>query len=468
MRTHRDNDAGVEDPGTAELGNFVFFDENRDGVFNGNDTVAAGVEVKLLDSNGQQVGASQTTDANGNYLFTGLKAGGYQVMFTALAGFMFTQEGAAADDAVNNDSDADTSSGMTDLVMLSIGESELDIDAGLVRKNDAPIAVDDMGMICANEVLTLKPLSNDSDPNGDDLTLLKIDGQQIADGQTITVDGTATVGGQSFAFTGLSVTLDGTMVKIDGEAAFEALDIGEKAELSISYMVGDGTDTATANLDLTFCGTAETLEEIAESLPESITYKVGNALVAPFDPDNILPNAFDLEIVDAGDARLDGVVFLEAYCLSQTEVAGSGATLDVATDLTGDLYLGTEDAIPSGLFNADQIGVNGLGAAENLDLITYILNQDYEGQGFSGWEVQYAIWALTDNFDFEPFNAAYPQFGEADDVQLILDDALANGEGYVAGQNDLVALIIDPNPSTEANAQPFIIAAEFGDLDCIC
>uniref|UniRef100_UPI000B329119 SdrD B-like domain-containing protein n=1 Tax=Leisingera sp. F5 TaxID=1813816 RepID=UPI000B329119 len=78
----------------------------------------------------------QTTDENGNYLFTGLAAGDYKVGFILPEGFAFTSANQGGDDA--RDSDAVTMPGdpdfaMTQVVSLAAGESNLTLDAGLLR-----------------------------------------------------------------------------------------------------------------------------------------------------------------------------------------------------------------------------------------------------------------------------------------------------------------------------------------------
>lgn len=446
-----DNDVGVEDPGTAELGNFVFLDNNQDGVFDAadGDYALEGVEVKLLDDDGNAVAgqANQITDANGNYLFTGLNAGSYQVMFTALAGLGFTTEGAAADDVVNNDSDADFLSGMTDIIELSIGESELDIDAGLVVLNEDPEALNDAAMTCADETVTVDVLDNDSDPEGDALTITSVDGQAILEGQSITTSA------------GTVVTLSGGELIVDGEAAYASLNIGEQANETISYTVSDGNGgSASADLDMTFCGDANDYASLAASFPASAVFTVTGALANGA--------AFDVTISGTGDARFDGVEFAtNAYCL------GFFDPIPLNTPVPGDVY-DVEAAIATSVFDADQISsVNGLTAADNLDLIQYIVAQDWEndtGVNYDGWDVQFAIWELTDNIDTGDWTGTFTQATESN-VDAIIADALANGEGYsFQGDGDVAGMIWDPNPQTSAIQQPFIVGFDFDDYDCLC
>ncbi len=133
LRDGEDNltiDAGIHQaPGLASLGNFVWFDLNRDGVQDVGEPGVPGVSVTLYSSAGVKL-ATTTTDANGLYQFTGLTPGAYYVEFTNLpAGYVFTDKHAGGDDAL--DSDADPNTGETEWVTLVAGQNYLDLDAGI-------------------------------------------------------------------------------------------------------------------------------------------------------------------------------------------------------------------------------------------------------------------------------------------------------------------------------------------------
>ncbi|MBI3230395.1 MAG: carboxypeptidase regulatory-like domain-containing protein, partial [Burkholderiales bacterium] len=133
-QTYRDLDAGLYK--TAQLGDRVWLDCNKNGVQDAGEVGLAGVKVNLLDANGVVVGKSVTTDANGNYLFTNLKPGTYSVQFdktTLPAGYAFTSKDVGSNDKV--DSDANTVDGKTAQVTLASGESNTSLDAGVVALN---------------------------------------------------------------------------------------------------------------------------------------------------------------------------------------------------------------------------------------------------------------------------------------------------------------------------------------------
>ncbi|MEZ0611789.1 SdrD B-like domain-containing protein [Fibrella sp. WM1] len=123
-------DAGFIRP--ASIGDYVFQDNDRNGVQNAGDTPIPGVVVTLY-QNGNPV-ATTTTDASGLYSFTGLAPGtsfSYSVGFTTPTGYSATTPLSGTDKAL--DSDADPVTGRTASITLSSGESNTTIDAGFTQ-----------------------------------------------------------------------------------------------------------------------------------------------------------------------------------------------------------------------------------------------------------------------------------------------------------------------------------------------
>lgn len=431
-----DNDAGLRDPGTASLGNFVFFDADKDGIQDGGEAGVANVTVTLYNAAGVAI-ATTVTNAAGEYLFTGLKAGTYAVGFTEKAGYDFTAADVGSD---ASDSDANAVTGLTGPITLGIGESNLTVDAGLVVENVAPHAKDDKAGTCATDPRTVDVLANDTDGNGDLLTITQVDGQAIAEGGSVDVDG-------------VTVSLVGGKLVIDGSVAYADLEIGQKAQLDISYTLSDGNGGFdTANLDMDFCGARNTLETIKASLP------AGGTMVVDFS--TVFDGAYGtVSISGTGDARFDGQSFDIAYCASLYDPISTGVAIPY------DFYLATADSVPTGT----------VPHPENLDMVNWILNQDFgsmdngdgKGKTYTEAEIQGAIWGLTDNIVF-----VNTGLGTKTNAQEIYDLALANGEGFEAGEGDIVGLILDPTDAAEAagNKQPLVIGIDWDDLaqDCLC
>ncbi len=151
---YNDADFGLQPPGTGSIGDMVWLDANGDGVFDpdGADDIPGtlddeagleGVTVRLyrdLNNNGQYdpavdlYVATDTTDANGLYLFTGLPAGNYLVLVDASSqiaspfGGTYTLASATTP-TYDEDSGTTNPDGIT-AVALGSGASHLTADFG--------------------------------------------------------------------------------------------------------------------------------------------------------------------------------------------------------------------------------------------------------------------------------------------------------------------------------------------------
>ena len=132
--TSRDNrslDAGFTST-RASLGNFVWLDANGDGIQDVTEKGIAGVTVTLYASDATTVLASCITNQNGKYYFSNLPAGSYVVGFgTTPANLQFTQQNTPGDNGDNTNSDADPITGKSSIIVLSAGEVDETIDAGI-------------------------------------------------------------------------------------------------------------------------------------------------------------------------------------------------------------------------------------------------------------------------------------------------------------------------------------------------
>ncbi|MGB5597988.1 MAG: SdrD B-like domain-containing protein, partial [Thiothrix litoralis] len=124
-QSNPDIDAGLIR--AASLGDTVWFDTNGNGVQDAGEPGVAGVTVELKLADGTVVD-TKTTDATGNYLFTGVMPGDYEVAFTLPSGMAFTATGQGADDS----KDSDVAGDGTVAVTLTSGENDLSVDAGIL------------------------------------------------------------------------------------------------------------------------------------------------------------------------------------------------------------------------------------------------------------------------------------------------------------------------------------------------
>ena len=117
----------------VSLGNFVWFDANKDGIQDADEVGVAGVTVTLdgqldmdlvVDADGNPV-KPVTTDANGKYVFTNLLPSSYGVTFTIPDGYSETVSKAGDDRAIDSD-------GWQTWTVLKQGQDDMTIDLGLI------------------------------------------------------------------------------------------------------------------------------------------------------------------------------------------------------------------------------------------------------------------------------------------------------------------------------------------------
>ena len=128
-------DAGLVQP--ASLGDRLWFDSNANGQQDDGATGISGQTVTLIGGGADglingvgDTTAITTTGTDGFYEFTGLTPGvEYQVQFAAPAGTVFTGQNVGND---TSDSDADTTTGKTQIVTLGSGEHNPTLDAGVI------------------------------------------------------------------------------------------------------------------------------------------------------------------------------------------------------------------------------------------------------------------------------------------------------------------------------------------------
>ncbi|NLX08609.1 MAG: DUF3344 domain-containing protein [Chloroflexi bacterium] len=120
----------VQAPPLAALGDYVWFDNDRDGIQDAGEAGVPGVTVRLYNGAGTLL-ATDVTDASGLYLFDNLQPGDYFVEFVPPSGYVVTARDQGGDDTV--DSDADPATGRTIVTNLIAGERDMTWDAGIYQ-----------------------------------------------------------------------------------------------------------------------------------------------------------------------------------------------------------------------------------------------------------------------------------------------------------------------------------------------
>lgn len=142
-KTSTDNDASdpVEVASRVSIGDYVWFDTNRNGLQDEN-TPISGVKVTLYAADGTTVVATTTTDTTGYYAFADLTPGvTYVVGFTKPANTVFTTSNVTVNPNDAKDSDPDPATGKVTVVAPASGQNRTaagqaddpTIDAGFVK-----------------------------------------------------------------------------------------------------------------------------------------------------------------------------------------------------------------------------------------------------------------------------------------------------------------------------------------------
>ncbi len=138
--TDNDAQATIDVASPVSVGDYVWWDVNRDGLQSADEPPVAGVTVTLKDAQGNVLDTT-VTDQNGYYAFAGLIPGQrYQIVFTAPANTTFTTQTVGTNKAVDSDAPSD---GVVSFVAPATGQNLTDpgkadlptIDAGLLQLN---------------------------------------------------------------------------------------------------------------------------------------------------------------------------------------------------------------------------------------------------------------------------------------------------------------------------------------------
>ncbi len=167
-------------------------------------------------------------------------------------------------------------------------------------------------------------------------------------------------------------------------------------------------------------GTGANLEAIENNLPDNFNFKVA-----------FLEDPTYLEATITNSGTLDGVY--GSFCVDLDHGIKPGTDYEMS-------------AVSSYSSNTDLLG-KLVDKPENLDLLNYIINQDYSELGARGNEIQAVIWTLIDDITPESGRGAIEW--NQDVVDAIIADAYENGEGFVPECDDKVFIIMNPGGDIE-------------------
>ncbi|MBL0389084.1 DUF11 domain-containing protein [Tumebacillus sp. ITR2] len=125
----------------GQIGDFVWLDLHANGIQDADEPGLNGVSVQLYDKAGHLVSTAKTSGDSGkpgSYLFSDLPEGEYRLKFTAPEGYKFTSVAASGDGLLDSNADAE---GWTKVIHLGAGESNLTVDAGVVKTDEATLPI---------------------------------------------------------------------------------------------------------------------------------------------------------------------------------------------------------------------------------------------------------------------------------------------------------------------------------------
>jgi len=160
-------DGGIykSDTPTYCLGDFIWYDDNKNGIQDEGEKGVSGVKVTL------NTGLETTTDGDGKYEFCTLDNGEYSITVdtsTLPDNYKFTEQNQGTDDAV--DSDINPTDGKSDTVIIQ-DSNNTTLDGGIYKSTDVPQT--------KLPSINIEKLTNDRDADTEDDATPLIDGDEI-------------------------------------------------------------------------------------------------------------------------------------------------------------------------------------------------------------------------------------------------------------------------------------------------
>lgn len=121
---------GLSSTASATVGDFVWFDLNKNGIQDSGENGFPGVTVRLFNADTNTLVKTMQTNQNGRYLFTGVDPGNYYIEFVIPVNFTVSPQDATDDE---KDSDIDPTTKRTTVFALPSFVTDLRWDAGLFQ-----------------------------------------------------------------------------------------------------------------------------------------------------------------------------------------------------------------------------------------------------------------------------------------------------------------------------------------------
>ena len=326
-------DFGFRDPMVA-VGDFVWFDTDRDGVQDVGESGIAGVTLSITKADGSAVTdvfgnavTTTTTDASGNYLFANLPLGSYKVSVVNPTGYTATVAGAGTTASDSSTGDATSTNLVTD------SASDLTLDFGFFAPmvsvgNLVWIDTDRDGVQDVGE----------SGIAGVTLSITKADGTAVTDvfGNAVTTTTTDANGNYLFA----NLPVGSYKVSVTSPSGY----VSTTALVGSDRAMDSSTGTATS-ASLTTDGASDLTLDFGFVLPK---VSVGNLVWIDTDRDGIQ---------DVGESGIAGVTLsiTKADGTPVTDVFGNAVTT-TTTDANGNYLFAN---LPVGSYKVSLVTPSG-------------------------------------------------------------------------------------------------------------
>ncbi len=139
--------------GTGSIGDYLWKDENKNGLQDVGETGLTGQSILLKNAAGTITLAAATTDANGKYRFDNLIPGSYSIKFPGINAMTPAPTLVGSNLAINSKPDHTT---MSYAVTLALNETNFNVDGGYQSATILPITLGDFNAIYANGFAQLK------------------------------------------------------------------------------------------------------------------------------------------------------------------------------------------------------------------------------------------------------------------------------------------------------------------------
>ena len=234
--------------------------------------------------------------------------------------------------------------------------------------NQAPDAVNDTDSVNEDATVTKTGsqndvLNDDSDPDGDTITVTKINfnsgtDSNVSSGSTYNSSGTSVTG----TYGTLTIGADGSYTYVADQDAADDLDAGDQVTDVFVYTISDGALTDTANLTITVTG-------------------INDAPVAVDDTDTVAEDATVIKTASQDDVMNDDSDPDDSATLSVSNIAhtngnsgsvSSGSTYESSgTQIVGTYGTLTIGADGSYKYIADQTAADALDVGDSIDAVSY-------------------------------------------------------------------------------------------------